>query len=336
MPALFEADQVGKRESLADLISVVETTQTPFTSMCAKRKKPNQVIHDWQVKAYRKAGHKGVVDGKDAENFTSNPRERLHAVAQKSWELPAVSDFAEESVVAGLPQGEMAGQIADGLVVVKRILESRSLSNEDCKLDNGTTQGNETRGGFHWVRNTAQALYPVPTAFRTPTASIFTDPLDEFTETAFKAMCRSAYKQRKGTGKVDAFLGVDLKEQVSSFASYSDDVSSKTNVRTFNQNAADKALITVVDRLVMDTGEVDLHLSSFNMINAADGEETNYTHRSGLFCDMSMWGLAFTRMPRVKRLEYKGGGYKAIIDVIFMLMCDNPLGQMAALISTDS
>lgn len=112
MPMLYERNQVGVRESLADLIANVEAQSTPITSMAHKRKKPKKSIHDWQVKAYPVTGHKGVMDGKDADNFSHNPRERLHSVMQKTWHNPAVSDFAEESEVAGEPKGEMAAQVA--------------------------------------------------------------------------------------------------------------------------------------------------------------------------------------------------------------------------------
>ena len=47
-----------------------------------------------------------------------------------------------------------------------------------------------------------------------------------------------------------------------------------------------------------------------------------------------MCGLAYTRLPRVKRMEYQGGGHKAIVDAIFMLMVDNPLTMMPALINS--
>lgn len=327
---LFERNQVGKRESLADLIACVEAAETPFTSMLAKRKKPNQVLHDWQVKAYPVTGHKGVMDGKDATEFNHNPRERLHAVAQKTWFNPGVSDFAEEADVAGIPEGEMAAQIADALITVKRQIEKRNLSSEDCKTDDGVETANETRGGPKWIQAEAQATYPVPAKFRTPAANIFSGALSTFTEQVFEGLMASSYKQRKGPSKVDGFLGVDMKKKFTGFTIYTKDENGSSVVRRFNQDADSQMLIRTIDKLVMDTGEVDLHLNAFMYTDPTTGEDTAYTHRSGLFLDMRMWGIAWTRMPRVVRLEYKGGGWKAIVDAIFMLMCDNPLGHLKA------
>lgn len=336
MPALFEKDQVGKKDSLAELISCVEVESTPLTSMIQKRAKPNQSKHHWQLKSYPRTGHKGIQDGKDAETFSHNPRKETWGISQKLWHLPAVSDLAEEAEVAGLPQGEMAEQIADSLVLLKRQQEMRICSNEECQEEDGLTKANETRGLFKWIQATAQDVLPVPEGYRTPAASIFTSTLAALTETAFKGLCRSSFKQRHGAHKLDAFLGVDCKAKFTEWNSYNDTVANKENVKSLVQNASDRSLISVVDRLVLDTGTVDLHLASFLYTDATTGEDTAYTHRSGLVLDMSKIGMAYTRKPRVTKLEYRGGGYKAIVDCILMLMVDNPLGQIKLQISADS
>lgn len=325
----FEAQQVGKRESLADIISNIVAEETPLSSMLDKRKKPTQVEHSWQVKTYPRTGHAGVVDGKDATQADSNPRDRIYMRGQKTWRLPGVSDFADEATIAGLEKGEMAEQVADAIVLVKHQIERRVGSNEDAKADNGTTQGNETRGLFSWISDAAQTLYPVPEGYRTPTASIYSGTLANFSETVFRALAASSYKQRRGTFKMDAFLGVDLKGVFTDFSKYTDNIAGKTPARLFNQDADSQALIAVVDKLVMDTGEVDLHLSAYLWTSAADGSDTAYTHKSGLVLDMNKIGLAYTRLPRVVKLPYQGGGQKAIVDAIFMSMCDNPLGHIA-------
>lgn len=329
MPALAEAQQSGKRESLADLIANIEAEACPYTSMVDKRKRPNQKLHTWQVKAYPKVGHRGVLDNKDATEFQSNNRLPIQAMAQKTWYNPAVSDFAEETEVAGLAKGEMAEQTADALVTVKRQIEMRCLSNSDCLVDDGTTHGNETRGGFSWVATDAQALYPVPDGFRTPAASIYTGTMANFGEEPFLAMGRASFKQRRGPVTTDWFLGIDLKAEFTKFTKYVDNLANKVPVRQFNATQEERVLINVIDGLVMDTGRANLHPSTFLWTDPTTGEPTAYTHRSGLGMDMNMVGLAYIRLPRVIPLQYAGGGKKAIVDAIFLHMVDNPLGQMA-------
>jgi hypothetical protein len=337
MPEMFESQEVGKRQSLADLIALIEVQGCPYTSMANKRERPKQKLHQWQAKSYPITGHAGVPDGDDAKNFQSNPRGLLQCVAQKTWYLPGVSDFAEETEVAGLKKGEMAEQVADALVSVKRQIEKRCLSNIDTQMEgNNGAAANETRGIFTWLATAAQTNFPVPTGFLTPAASTYSGNLSAFQEATFIGMTASSFIQRKGPIKMDAFLGIYLKGAFTNFSKYVDNINDKTPVRRFDQSEDTKALIHVIDRLVMDTGEVDLHVSPFLLTPSATGADSTNTHSSGVVVDMDMCGLAYTRMPRVVQLPYQGGGYKAIVDAIFLHMYDNPLGGMTITCTTGS
>lgn len=334
MAQLMEQNQVGKRESFADLIAVAEIEKTPYQAMLDKRKRPDQMDHSWQMKGYRKAGHGGVVDGVDATNFNSTPRKRTHCYSQKIWDPVAVSDLATEAEVAGVKKGEMAAQIADAFVTAGQIIERRCLSASDTAEQNAPTQAYETRGGFSWLSPTAQTTFPVPEDFRPGADQLYSGTLANFTETQLIALGAAAAKRRKGPCTLKGIVGIDHKIQVSSFTRYDATVSSFTNVRRFNQNAEDKAIVNVIDRLVMDTGNIELHTSFFLYTNAADGEDTTYTHKSGLYLDMDMMGLAYTRLPRVFKLPYAGGGEKAVVDAIFLHQCDNPVGMFSATINS--
>lgn len=328
MAMAFESEQVGKRQSWANIIANIESEATPYSSMAEKRERPKQVLQSWQAKAYPVTGHRGVVDGQDATSFDSNPRGLIQCYGQKTWRKPGVSDFADEAEIVALDKGEMAEQIADALVTVKRQIEKRCLSKVDTIADNGTTLGNETRGVFVWCQNAAQTTFPVPAAFRTPTAQRYTSTLALFTEGTYLGLCRSSFKQRNGPFNMHAFLGIDLKDAFTNFSKYTDTVASKTAVRQFRQDASSKAVIISIDRLVLDTGNVDLHPVTFLQTDADTGLATANTHLSGIQLDMDMVGLAYTRMPRVVKLPYMGGGQKGIVDAIFLNMVDNPLGAV--------
>ena len=73
----------------------------------------------------------------------------------------------EEVEVAGIKGSNMADQIADALVTVKRQIEKRALSNEDNARDDGVDQANETRGLLKWS-DSSFASYGVPSDFQTP------------------------------------------------------------------------------------------------------------------------------------------------------------------------
>lgn len=332
MPQAFEADQIGKTQSLADIIANIQSDATPYKAMLQKGTRPKQVKHSWQVKAYPEVGHKGVVDGKDATEFTSNPRVEIDMNGQKSWHLPGVSDFADEAEIAGLKNGEMAEQIADALIAVNFIIEGRLLSNEDCKNDNGTTQGNETRGAFAYldpVGGSVQTLYPINPDFRTPVASVYAGAFASFTEAGFGDLMGSSYDERKGPYEMHGFVGRELKKAMTDWT-VRDATGSATTfpVRMFNQNASDKAIIRTVDKLVMDTGTVHLHLSARLLTDPLTGQQTTYSKKSGIFVDMDMCSLAYTRMPRTVKLTYRGGGQKAIVDTIFLHVIENVRGMV--------
>ena len=331
---LLESNQVGVRESLADLIACVESDATPYTSMLEKRKKPINVIHDWQVKQYPDVSHSGVPDGTPASDFTYNPRVRLHGIVQKFWQNPAVSDFAEEVEVAGAPQGEMEEQVADALVMLARKMEKRFLSANDQNLEAQPGSANETRGIFSWLSPTAQATYPIPAPYLPGANQLYSGTLANFTEAQLISLASAAYINRKKKVKLCGFVGVNLKNQITSFSKY--DVLSATQapIRRFNQNEDSKAFIAVIDRVVLDTCEIDLFLSSFLYTTAATGVASAYSYSSGAFVDMDMAALHYMRLPRTKPLPYDGSGYKAICDAMALHVIDNPLGMFSAAINS--
>jgi len=334
MAVILEITQKGHPRSLANLIANIESEGCPYLSMIRRGMRPKQAKHEWQVKVYPRTGHGGVRDGIDATTFESNPREELAVYAQKSWYNPGVSDFAEEAEVAGV-KSEFAEQIADAFVAVKRKTEMRCLSNSDTLLENGTTNPYETRGVFSWYNASAQAALPVPEAFRIPAAQVMGAAagasLATFSEDLFLDACANSYITRKGTYAMHTFLGVHLKKKFTNFAGYVDNIANTTPIRRYNQDADSKTLVRVIDKLVLDSGEHLLHLTPFLMCSAADGADTNFTHRSGFSIDLEMAFLAYTREPRVINLPYKGGGKKAIVDTIFLHGLENVQGGIAML-----
>ncbi|SVE16564.1 uncharacterized protein METZ01_LOCUS469418, partial [marine metagenome] len=186
MPALHEKDATSKPDSIADLIAVVESDKTPFTSMLPKRKKASQVVHQWQCKKFPDIGFNGVLDGKDATSFNSNQGEELFGVSQKVWYNVGVSDFMEEVDVAGVKGSHFNSQISEGIKVLARTIEKRALSNEDNSRDDGVATANETRGVFKWS-DSSFGSYAVPGNFQTPTGNKYAGAIADFWEDDFRA-----------------------------------------------------------------------------------------------------------------------------------------------------
>lgn len=326
MAMLMEAQQVGQRQHLADLISNLDASNTTITSMIRKEGKPKRKLLEYQAEVYDDTGHEGVLDGKDVSAFDSQQREELQARSQKVWHNPAVSDFAEETTVAGAPGGEMARQKTIALFQVKRKQERRAGSDSDSRPDNGT-KPNETRGYAKWVGKAGSGDLPVPEAVRTPADSIYTGTVEAFTEDELAAIQESQYNVRKNKADLDFVMGTKLKRRVTRYSMYQDEVNDTVAVSMFNQDAKSKVMIRVIDRLVTDFGTLRLHLSSYLYTDPKTGAHTAKSTRSGLILDMKMLAMAYTRMPRLKDLEDRGGGPRAICDAIFALLCYAPHGQ---------
>lgn len=341
MPAITEAAQVGKVEQWEEVLAIIESDACPYTTRLRKLKKPGGFEVNWQAMKYPESGHRGVLDNKAASDFNSQTPVVLKTIAQKVWWNPAISDFADLTEIHG-PSQEWARQIKTAMVTTKRMIEKRLLSNYDCQRQsssgNGSQTPNETRGAFQFFDDAGgtNATYRIDAEFRTPAASRFEGTLAALTEKEMLKRFRNAYKVRKGPHHLDGFVGIDLKAAFTDFANYVETVAGKTPTRLFNQEMSAKEIVNTVDRLVLDTGTVDLHPSSFLWTNADTGAETDNTHRSGFFCDMDMAGVAFSRSPRLKELPDDGSGKRAICDAIFYHMQENPLGAVVCEISADS
>lgn len=334
MAALYERDQVGKRQALADIIANIESTKCPVSSMAKKHSKPVQKVIDYQAEVYPDRGFAGVVDGKDADTFDHVPRYPLKAICQKVWENPKVTDFAEETDVAGI-QSEMKNQKAKALILCKRKIEMSILADKDSQEDNGTL-ANETRGLPKWVSATAQGHFPVPEQVRTPAAQLYSGTLANVTETTLLDMLAASFNQRKGPGAWVGILGSALKKKFSDFTRYTPNVSGSTIVRQFNTDLKSRVIYNVIDKLVTDFGEVELMLSAFLYRNPANGQATAKTTRSGLILDPDMHSIAYMRMPRIMDLQDEGGGPRSIVDTIFGLIKWTPIGDMKMEISADA
>jgi len=330
MPALNEATQVGTVESWEEVIVCADAPNTPFMSLLPKAKKTSDnIITSSQVKSYRKPRTTGVPDGQDANNPTSKPRKLIDSCIMKTWQEPAVTDIRQEVDVHSVTD-EFAQQIADAMELTKHSIEASCLSANDM---NDSEPGLRTRGAYSYLSPTAQATRPVPTGYRP--AAQYTGTAANLTETAFKALCQTAYKERRKKVNMLGLVGIEQKELFDTWHSYRTDISGKHGIRSVNQNASDRTFIECVDRLEFSSCTIDLMLSSFLRFALADeAEPVARRDKSGIFIVKDMWSFDYMRAPRVVKLPYLGGGHKAIVDAIFELRCLNPLGQFSAVIDS--
>lgn len=317
MPSTSELDQVGKREDLSDLIAVADAKATVFTSMVRKGAKPKSTLFEWQVDAYDSAKTDGVVDGKDVDSYedAAKYRKKLQGRVQKFWRTPRVATLAEKvSDVAGVAS-EFDNAKAKKLIEIKRDMETVLLSDADSQAEGGGLPY-KTRGLGAWISNSAQTDLPVPTEYRTPSASIYNSTVASFNEDSMSALLQSRYDQTGTSDQLVAIVGTDLKRQISNMTRYDVDKSGYGHVRMFENYTSEATIFNKVDIYDGDFGRLDILLSSF-LPNT----------KRGYVIDMNMVELRPHTLPNFRELEDRGGGPNGLIEAIIGLALGNPLGQ---------
>lgn len=325
MPALFERSQVGKREDLADYISLVDARDTPIVSMIPKGNKPGNTLLQWQADNMPSAVTTGSVDGVDVSSYENlnSGRAILSNHIQVFQRAIRVSPLAVDvSVVAGL-RDELAGMVAKGIKLLKRDMEATVSSNNDAQADNGTNPY-LTKALGTFISTSGGSTLQVPSAYRTPSASINTTATASLAESNIQAVLTSIYGQTGQFKEYDTVVGTNLKRAFSNLLftttlSTTSTVgvtgSGGTAIRTFNRDANSDAYIASVDIFEGDFGRMKLHPSLF--MPDAD---------NGYVLDMELLELRYTNLPEVTELPDAGGGPARLIKAVAGLICKNPLG----------
>jgi hypothetical protein len=328
MAALFERSQIGKREDLADYISLVDAKDTPIVSMAPKGNKPGNTLLQWQADNMPAASTSGSVDGKDIDpaldyqNLNSG-RAVIANYIQVFQRAIRVSPLSVDvSVVAGL-RDELAGMVAKGIKLLKRDMEATVSSNNDAQADNGTVPY-LTKALGTWISTTGGAVQQVPSAYRTPSASIVTTATASLTESDIQGLLTSIYGQTGTFKEYDGVVGTNLKRAFSNLL-FTTTLSTTTGasvtgaggtaIRTFSRDANSDAYIASVDIFEGDFGRIKLHPSLF--MPDAD---------NGYVLDMELLELRYTNLPEVTELPDAGGGPARLIKAVAGLVVKNPLG----------
>ena len=321
MASLLEKDQVGKREDLADLIALVDAHDCPLVSGAKKGAKPGNTTMTWQADAYASAVSTGTVDGTDVSAY-ENPgtsRALLQNYVQIHRRSIRVSPLSVEiSNVAGL-KDELANGIAKKIVEIKRDMETSYLSANDAQADDGS-DAYLTKGLATWISTSGGSVFQVPTAFRTPTASIETTATtSDITDATVQDVLASIYSE---TGSIKNFtmpLGRTLKRAFTDRLTGTRSVTDASNniaatqIRTFSPQSGKKVTLAV-DFFEGDFGSVSLVPDNFMPAQT-----------DGYVLDMDGIEIRYGKLPEVKELPDSGGGPIRMIEAVAALIVHNPL-----------
>lgn len=325
MPGLTEITQVGKREDLADMISIVDAKGTPFASMVKKGKKPGNTLMEWQVDAYDDTRLAGVVDGTDVDEWENAAENRavLKNTIQNFRRTAKVTPLAEEvSNVAGASEGEMARSIAKKLVEIKRDQEAAFLSDNNSQTDTGSVPY-LTRGLGKWIVTSDSDQYPVPAAYLPAAAQVITTAtasLDE--DTDIQGMLKAIFDNTGLQGDYKLICGSTLRRRFTDMTR-TDGGSETAKIRTFQGSQESKEITNSTAIFNGDFGSIEVIPSQF--IGRSATSNTTDIDR-GYVLDMDKIVARYTALPKVRKLEDRGGGPRALIDCGLGLIVQNPKG----------
>jgi len=327
MAKLLETSQVGKREDLRDVISIIDAKKYPLTSMAKKGLAPKNTLVEWQADGYPDPSFDGVLDGEDVtthENMAED-RVKLSGRVQIFRRSPMVSLLAEEvSDVAGIGQKkELAKAISKALEMLKRDMECAFCSDRDSQAQSGSSPY-RTRGLGSWISSSAQTDLPVDERYRTPAASIDATAVGSLGESNLNAVLQSIW-DKTGTDKTYQLLcGRTLRSRISTWTNVQ---TASTNVmsaiRTLTQDADARKLTSTIDVVEGDFGTVELIASHWL---ANDNSDSAVRRARGYVLDMDLVEILYHTAPKRKPLTDQGGGPRELVYAIAALCVKNPLG----------
>jgi len=326
MPAMFEANQVGKRQEILDKVFNIDPAQNPFLSWLATGKKPEQSLATWQAEVYPDVASTGVLDGTAATAPARVDRHTLTGCVQQFRREWGVTKRAELTNIAGI-RSEAAHQMMHAMKLMKRMMEQQFLSADDSAEESSPTPWT-TRGALEWLKASAQANHPVPAALRPAAAALYTGAFASLTESAFRGLLEAASLARKSPVNLDGFVGLTLKATLDDFTNVFPTSTGANAPRTVYQIRDNSTLQNVVDRLVFSAGEVRLHIAHLIGYTTSTGAAGTYSQKTGVFLDKDMWDVGYMAKPANTNLAEDGSGPKGFIDAFAVLRCKNPLGQV--------
>jgi hypothetical protein len=341
---LSQANKLGRREEIANLISLVDAKNTPFSSMAKKGSQPQQTLFRWQVDSLPEPKTEGTIDGTDVvsndyENFVKDTvggtpkqyRNELAAHIQIFRRSTRVSKLTQSSVtnIAGV-KDELANNVAKAMLMLKRDMEKTFCSANGSQTDNGVVPY-KTRGLDKWLVKAADkdthAATLVPDEFCLPfvsgdptSSSIVTGNLSDLTELTLQNLMTSQYKQTGQYRSYDCLAGPLLKRAVTNLVyttkqTAGEDLSPAESVRVNNRNASDSSYVSSIDVFEGDFGSLRIHPSLFLK---------NFT--VGYLIPFDLVEIRYGgNVAEVTSLPDYGGGPARLIEAVAGLCVHNPL-----------
>lgn len=344
---LQSANKLGRREEIANLISLVDRKDTPFSSMAKKGSQPQQTLFRWQVDSLPTPKTTGTVDGTDIqssdyENYVKTDsvqyRNEIAAYIQIFRRQTRVSKLTQSSVtnIAGV-KDELANNVAKAIQMLKRDMEATFCSANVSQAEKTVVVSGvssivpyQTRGLDKWLvkaadKDTNENSTIVPDAFCLPydsgdttSSSIVTGNLTDLTEKTVQDVLTSIYKQT-GQYKTYDLLGGPLMKRAFTNLVYTTKVDAGAGVgesiRSNTRDAESSTYTSTIDIFEGDFGGLRLHPSLFLK-----------NHTVGYVIPFDLVEVRYGgNVAEVTNLPDFGGGPARMVEAVAGLVVHNPL-----------
>lgn len=305
------ASAISNREDLTDVLTILAPEETPLTSL-AQKSAATATYNEWTVDSLAAPSKVGIQEGTDISSYVDKftNRARLGNYVQLFRRDYMVSQL--QQAVESVGPARLAEAESKAIRELKRDIEFTFCSDDDRSVEDGATNRYEARGLGLWIQGTA--LADIPTAYRTPAASIHTT--GALTENAFNGLIASIFAQ---TGNVDALTliaGTALRRVVSGYARA--DGNTSENVYHVNQMADDKKIVL----------SVNTYDSDFGLISVVNGNPACMPDANrGYIINPNYIGVAELMSVGSTRVPNAGGGEKGFVDAAATLQVFSPLAH---------
>jgi len=318
LPSADAGSNVGNREQLLDLTTVLAPRQAPVYGMLPKQAATADLV-EWTVDGLRDAvDDNAVAEGVDVDSSTGFDGQftklaRLGNRLQHFRETFAVTK--KQEIMDSVTPVRIQEAEEKAASQVLRDIEKSICSDNVAVTGNGST-ANEFRGLGAWINNSpsADGVQAVPSDFVTPSASIIGDESGDdalaLTEARFNNMLTSIFQETGEQGDHVLVAGTSVRNEI---------VDGFTRVQPtatqFNQGDGSEV-----------NYNVEIFQGPYGIVKIISGNPKCLDHKRAYLLDPSLLGFAEAMSMGSTMLEDQGGGPRGYIDTMGTLICKGPNG----------
>ena len=309
---------VSNRQDLTDVLTILAPEETPVLSS-ANKQKASATFVEWTVDSLSAPVTAGIAEGADVSTFTDKfaGRARLGNYIQKFRRDYQVSDLQE--AVDSVGPAKLAQAEAKSIRELKRDIEATLCGIQDRAQENGSGTAYALRGLGDWIDSAGPA--DVPSAFRTPAASIADVTDDEFAESELNDIITSIFKVTGSSNSLMLIADTALRRDISDFARIAGvSGTDRDSVRTVNYNGDSSKIKLSVDLYQSDHGIVSIVNANPDCMPTQAGQ----AGMSGYLVNPEYYGIHELIPMGSTRLPNQGGGERGYVDCALTLGVYHP------------